>query len=182
MGHPQPPTSIHCENATAVGIVNETIKKHRSRPMEMRYVKSCEQVRRGNFNVQYHPGLECLGDYLYKHHSTAQHITKTLDRYTYTQNNHHCSYQEHQSLVIWEGVLVKQWWATRMGAHCQCSPETYHDFLRDSPLMEFQVEVSQASKLRGTKPVILARHTTLARCTRQDSNLLQVEGCQANNN
>ena len=37
MGHPQLPTPIHCENATAVGIANETIKKHRSCPMEMRY-------------------------------------------------------------------------------------------------------------------------------------------------
>ena len=63
-----------------------------------------------------------------------------------------------------------------MGAHCQFSPETDYDFLRDSPLMEFQVEVYQASNWRDDKPVILARHTTLSRCTRQDSNLLQVEG------
>ena len=61
MGHPQPPTPIHCENTTAVGITNKTIKKHQSRPMEMRYFYSCDQVKRGNFNVQYHPGLECLG-------------------------------------------------------------------------------------------------------------------------
>ena len=99
MGHPQPPTPIHCDNATAVGIANETAKKHRSCPMEMIYFYSCEQVRRGNFNVQYHPGLECLGDYPSKHHITAHH-QKTLDQYTYTQKNHHFSYQEHRSLVI----------------------------------------------------------------------------------
>ena len=69
-----------------------------------------------------------------------------------------------------------------MGAHYQCSPETDHEFLRDSPLMEFQVEVFQASKWRFAKPLILANHTTLVRGTRQDSNLLQVEGCQANTN
>ena len=63
-----------------------------------------------------------------------------------------------------------------MGVHCHCSSETDHDFHRDSPLMEFQVEVYQASKWRGSKPVIIARHATLARCTRQDSNLLQVDG------
>ena len=50
------------------------------------------------------------------------------------------------------------------------------------PLMDFQVEVCQSSKWRGAKPVILAKHTTLYRCTRQDSNLIQVEGYQANNN
>ena len=73
MGHPQPPTPIHCNNATTAGIANETVKKHRSRPMEMRYFYSCEQVRMGNFNVQYHHGLECLGYYPSKHHITAHH-------------------------------------------------------------------------------------------------------------
>ena len=79
-------------------------------------------------------------------------------------------------------MLGKHWRATNMDAHYQCSPETDHDFLRDSPLMEFQVEVFQASKWRVDKPVILAKHTNLARGTRQDSNLLQVEGFQANTN
>ena len=71
MGHPQPPTPIHCEDATVEGIVNETNKKHRSCPMDMRYFYSCEQVKMGSFNVQYHPGLECLGDYPSKHHIIA---------------------------------------------------------------------------------------------------------------
>ena len=35
MGHLQTPTPIHGDNATALGITNETVKKHRSRPMEM---------------------------------------------------------------------------------------------------------------------------------------------------
>ena len=73
MGHPQPPTPIHCDNATAVGISDKTVKKYRSHPTEMRYFYSCEQVRRGNFIVQYHPGLECLGGYPSKHHSTSHH-------------------------------------------------------------------------------------------------------------
>ena len=74
-------------------------------------------------------------------------------------------------------MLGKHWRATNMDAHYQCSPETDHDFLRDSPLMEFQVEVFQASKWRGAKPVITAKNTTLARGIRQDSNLLPVEAC-----
>ena len=73
MGHPQPPTPIHCDNATAVDIAKETVKKHRSRPMEMRYFYSCDQVKRGNFDVQWHPGHECLGDYPSKHHITSHH-------------------------------------------------------------------------------------------------------------
>ena len=44
MGHPQLPTPIHCDNATAVGIANNSVKKHRSRPMEMRYFYTVDQV------------------------------------------------------------------------------------------------------------------------------------------
>ena len=34
MGHPQPPTPVHCDNKTATGIANGTVKKYRSRSME----------------------------------------------------------------------------------------------------------------------------------------------------
>ncbi len=37
LGHPQPPTPIHINNTTTVGIVNNTVKQQRSRAMEMRY-------------------------------------------------------------------------------------------------------------------------------------------------
>jgi hypothetical protein len=37
MGHPQPPTPIHCDNSTAVGIANNTIKRQQSRLMEMHF-------------------------------------------------------------------------------------------------------------------------------------------------
>ena len=37
LGHPQPPTPINEDNMTAVGIVNNTIKRQRSRAMEIRY-------------------------------------------------------------------------------------------------------------------------------------------------
>ena len=35
--HSQPPTPIHIDNTTAVGIVNNTIKRQQSRAMEMQY-------------------------------------------------------------------------------------------------------------------------------------------------
>ncbi len=37
LGHPQPPTPIHIDNTTTVGIVNNTIKQQHLRAMEMRY-------------------------------------------------------------------------------------------------------------------------------------------------
>jgi len=46
MGHPQPPTPIHCDNKTAAGIANDTVKKHRSRSMEMRFFWITDQVKR----------------------------------------------------------------------------------------------------------------------------------------
>ncbi len=37
LGHSQPKIPVHCNNATAVGIVNNSIKQQRSRAMEMKY-------------------------------------------------------------------------------------------------------------------------------------------------
>jgi hypothetical protein len=37
LGHPQPPTPIHINNTTTVGIVNNTIKQQQLCKMEMRY-------------------------------------------------------------------------------------------------------------------------------------------------
>jgi hypothetical protein len=37
LGHPQPPNPMHIDNATTVGIVNNTIKQQCSRAMEMKY-------------------------------------------------------------------------------------------------------------------------------------------------
>jgi hypothetical protein len=37
MGHPQPPTLVHCNNSTAVGIANNSVKKQRSQSMEMQF-------------------------------------------------------------------------------------------------------------------------------------------------
>ena len=86
MGHPQPPTPIHCNNATAVRKANESVKKHRSRPMEMRYFYSCDQVKQKKLNVHWHPGLECLGDYPSKHHITSHHVN-VRPIYLHTKNS-----------------------------------------------------------------------------------------------
>ena len=37
MGHPQPPTPVNCDNSTAVDITNNTVKRQRSRAMEMHF-------------------------------------------------------------------------------------------------------------------------------------------------
>ncbi len=73
LGHPQPKTPIHCNNATAVGITNITVKQQRSRSMEMRYFWVCEKVHQDVYNVKWHHGKENLADYQSKHHPGAHH-------------------------------------------------------------------------------------------------------------
>jgi hypothetical protein len=41
MGHMQPKTPVHCNNATTVGIANNTVKRQRLRSMEMCYFRIC---------------------------------------------------------------------------------------------------------------------------------------------
>ena len=72
MGHPQSPTPIHVDNTTAVGIVNNTIKRQRSRAMNMRYFwLLCHEAQR-ILSVQYHPGQENIGDMPSTNHNGAQ--------------------------------------------------------------------------------------------------------------
>ena len=73
LGHPQPATPVHCDNSTAVSIANDTVKKQRSRAMEMRFFWITDQVLIGNFNVTWHPGQENLADYFTKHFDARHH-------------------------------------------------------------------------------------------------------------
>ena len=73
MGHPQPPTPVHCDNKTATGIANDTVKKHRSRLMEMRYFWVTDQVHRKILDIIWQPGAENLADYFSKHHLGTHH-------------------------------------------------------------------------------------------------------------
>eukprot|EP00804_Cyclotella_cryptica_P022287 CCRYP_018106-RA/>CCRYP_018106-RA protein AED:0.35 eAED:0.38 QI:0/0/0/1/0/0/3/0/579 len=75
LGHPQPPTPIHCDNSMAIGIVNNTVKRQKSRSMEMRYFWLLENHINKMFDFQYHPGLENLADYPSKAHPGGHHLT-----------------------------------------------------------------------------------------------------------
>ena len=73
LGHPQPATPVHCDNKTATGIANDTVKKQRSRSMEMRFFWVTDQTKLGNFDIQWHPGKENLADYFTKHFDSRHH-------------------------------------------------------------------------------------------------------------
>jgi hypothetical protein len=73
LGHPQPPTPIHIDNSTTVGIVNNTVKHQKSRSMEMRYFWLLDREVQKLFSFKHHPGEEILADYPSKAHTAAYH-------------------------------------------------------------------------------------------------------------
>ncbi len=73
LGHPQPKTPVHCDNATAIGIANNTIKRQQSRAMEMRYFWVADKVAQDRYQLVWHPGQENLADYQSKHHLGVHH-------------------------------------------------------------------------------------------------------------
>ena len=73
LGHPQPQIPIHIDNTTAVGIVNNTIKRQQSRAMEMRYFWLLDQETNKYFKFYYQPGQEILADYPPKAHIGSIH-------------------------------------------------------------------------------------------------------------
>jgi hypothetical protein len=86
LGHKQPPTPIHVDNSTTVGIVNNTIKRQKSRSMEMRYFWLLDGKIQKLFNFSYQPGLENLADYPSKHHP-ASHHQEVRPFYVHTPNS-----------------------------------------------------------------------------------------------
>jgi hypothetical protein len=73
LGYPQLHTTVHCNNATTVGIANNTIKRQRSRSMEMRYFWIVDKVVKKLNAIKWHPGQENLADYQSKHHLGTHH-------------------------------------------------------------------------------------------------------------
>jgi hypothetical protein len=73
LGHPQPKTHVHCNNATAVSIANNTVKHQQLRSIKMQYFWVCDKVAQDAYDIKRHPGQENLADYQNKHHSGAHH-------------------------------------------------------------------------------------------------------------
>jgi hypothetical protein len=64
IGHPQHKIPIHCDNATTVGITNNTVKRQRSQSMEMRFMWVGDKASQSQemFDLTWHPGIENLAD------------------------------------------------------------------------------------------------------------------------
>ncbi len=86
MGHAQPKTPVHCDNATALSIANQTVKRQRSRSMEMRFFWISDKCAQDMYALHWHPGQENLADYQSKHHAGAHH-TKVRPWYLHEPNS-----------------------------------------------------------------------------------------------
>ncbi len=62
LGHPQPKTQVHFNNATTVRIANNTVKCQCSRSMEMQHLWVCDKVAQDAYDVRWHPSQENLAD------------------------------------------------------------------------------------------------------------------------
>ena len=75
--HPQPPTPIKTDNATAKGFIHDNIHAKKSKTWDMRYYWLREQDTKNNINVYWKKGKDevdpNLADYPTKHHSTLHH-------------------------------------------------------------------------------------------------------------
>jgi hypothetical protein len=86
MSHPQPKTPDHCNNATAVGIANNTIKRQRLRSMEMRFFWIGDKIAQQMYDIKWHPRQENLANYQSKHHNGLHH-TVVRPRYLHLENS-----------------------------------------------------------------------------------------------
>jgi hypothetical protein len=73
MGHLHPKTPVHCNNATAVGIANNTVKQNCSCSIEMLFFWVSDKCAQDMYKLSWHPGQEDLADYQSKHHTGAHH-------------------------------------------------------------------------------------------------------------
>ncbi len=86
MGHLQPQTPVHWDNATAVGIANNTIKRQRLRSMDLRFFWVGDKVAQEMYKLRWHPGQENLANYRSKHHAMSHHIN-VHPLYLYMENS-----------------------------------------------------------------------------------------------
>ena len=66
LDHPQPTTTILCDNRCAIGIATDTVKAKRTKSIDMRFHWIRDRVRQGMFQVLWRPGSTNLADFFTK--------------------------------------------------------------------------------------------------------------------
>ena len=73
MGHPHPPTPIKTDNTTSLGVITNTIKRKRTKAIDMRFIEWEIEWIKTQLRIYWTPGKENLGDYYTKHHPPSHH-------------------------------------------------------------------------------------------------------------
>ena len=73
LGHPQPPTPIKTDNATANVFVHQTMRHKKSKSWDMRYWWLKENSAQSEFNIFWDKGVNNWADYFTKHFSPSTH-------------------------------------------------------------------------------------------------------------
>ncbi len=131
LGHPQPRTPVHCDNATAVGIANNTVKWQQSRSMEMRYFWVGDKVAQEAYEIKWHPSQENLADYQSKHHLGSHHQAV---RPWYLHEINSPMELPRAKTPSWKGVLGTSLRDTYVMCPYQESPETRALSSQECPL------------------------------------------------
>jgi hypothetical protein len=71
-GHTQPRTPV-CNNATAVGVAHNLIKRQCLHSMEMLFFWVGDKIAQHMYDLSWHPRQEILADYQRKHHLGSHH-------------------------------------------------------------------------------------------------------------
>lgn len=74
LGHPQPPTPIKTDNATALAFIKANMRQKRSKLWDMRYYWLRDCMSRQQFNYYWEPKSKNDADYFTKHHAAKQHL------------------------------------------------------------------------------------------------------------
>ena len=73
LGHPQPPTPMQTDNATAHALLTNKILPKALKAMDMRFHWLRCRNTQGQFRYYWRPGTQNLADYFTKHHPATHH-------------------------------------------------------------------------------------------------------------
>ena len=73
LGHPQPPTPLKTDNATANSFVHSNLRQKRSKTWDMRWNWLRDQTTLNALRIYWAPGTDNDADYFTKHHHTLHH-------------------------------------------------------------------------------------------------------------
>ena len=76
LGHPQPPTTIWCDNTCAVGLCNDTLKTARTKSIDLRFHWLRDRVRQNQFVVKWVKSDDNIADFFTKALPVHQHLRR----------------------------------------------------------------------------------------------------------